>query len=64
MCERFFVVSIDALIPRIIFQDTREDECQAHAEYHWLEVADSDEMVVVACEHDRQVIAAQRIASC
>lgn len=64
MCERFFVVSIDAVMPRIIFEDAVEEECQAHAEYHWLEVADSDEMVVVTCEHDQQVIEAQRMASC
>ncbi len=64
MSEGFFVVSIDAVMPRIIFQDAREDECQAHAEYHWLEVAGPEEMVFVVGAHDPQVAIAQRVPSC
>lgn len=64
MCEKFFVVSDDGVLPRIIAQDTDVEACQAWADQHWEQEADEDELVFVVCNHDSVVAAAQAIAAC
>ncbi len=64
MCEKFFVVSDDGVLPRIILQDTSETVCHKEADRHWMEDASADELMYVVCNHDYIVSAAQVVATC